>query len=184
MAPEVWLLIWICVTTTNPGCMKWDGATEKVTLFKSEAECVSYATKIVHKVHTSFHFDLEYICRKGVPPEPFTPNSRPQFQTETLLLNEDGNVRRFNERNMKWLITSVAVLVVSSGLTHSVLAKSRDGQCTGILHQDKTGLKFGGGDEGICIIKKDDESRILSACTVGRYCMVKGQVDPCKDSGE
>jgi hypothetical protein len=85
---------------------------------------------------------------------------------------------------MKWLIASVAVLVVSSGLTHSVLAEPQDGQCTGILHQDKTGLKFGGGDEGICIIKKEDESRILSACTVGRYCRVKGQVDPCRDSGE
>jgi|SRR5580704_4306332 hypothetical protein len=85
---------------------------------------------------------------------------------------------------MKWLIASVAVLVVGSGLTHSVLAEPQDGQCAGILHQDKTGLKFGGGDEGICIIKKEDETRILSACTVGRYCRVKGQVDPCKDSGE
>jgi hypothetical protein len=35
---------------------------------------------------------------------------------------------------MKWLIASVAVLVVSAGLTHSVLAEPQDGQCTGILH--------------------------------------------------
>ena len=74
MGQAVWLLIWYCVTTTNSACMKWDRADEKlVTSFNSEAECVSYATKIVHKVHTSFHFDLEYICRKGVPPEPYRP---------------------------------------------------------------------------------------------------------------
>jgi len=54
--------------------MKWDGATEKlVNSFNSETECVTHATKIVHKVHTSFHFDLEYICRKGVPPEQYRP---------------------------------------------------------------------------------------------------------------
>jgi hypothetical protein len=95
-----------------------------------------------------------------------------------------NNVAQFSERNMKWLFTSVGALVVSSGLAQAVLAEPQEGQCTGILHRDKTGLKFGGGDEGICIIKKDDESRILTACTVGRYCMVIGQVDPCTDSGE
>jgi hypothetical protein len=74
MGPEAWLLIWYCVTIANPACMKWDGATEKlVNSFNSETECVSHATKIVHKVHTSFHFDLEYICRKGVPPEQYRP---------------------------------------------------------------------------------------------------------------
>lgn len=60
MAPEAWLLTWFCVTTMNPACMKWDGVTEQVvTSFNSEAECVSYATKIARKVHTSFNFDLK-----------------------------------------------------------------------------------------------------------------------------
>ena len=72
MGPEAWLLTWYCATIMNPACMKWDGATEKlVTSFNSEAGCVSYATKIARKVHTSFKFDLEYVCRKGVPPEPY-----------------------------------------------------------------------------------------------------------------
>ena len=69
-----WILMWYCITTTSPACMKWDGATEKsVFLFNSEAECVSYATKIVSKVETSFHFRLGYNCRKGVPPDPYRP---------------------------------------------------------------------------------------------------------------
>ena len=88
MGAETWLLVWYCVTIANPACKKWDGATENlVASFSSEADCVSYAKMIARKVHTSLHFDLEYICRKGVPPEPYTPNRRPSLQTDTLLLN-------------------------------------------------------------------------------------------------
>ena len=84
MGAETWLLIWYCVTTTNPACKKWDGTTENVvTSFSSEVDCVSYAKKIARKVHTSLHFDLQYICRKGRPPEPYSPNRGPSFQTET-----------------------------------------------------------------------------------------------------
>ena len=95
MGAETWLLIWYCVTITNPACKKWDGATEDLVTFSSEADCVSYAKKIARKVHTSLHFDLEYVCRKGVPPEPYTPNRRPSFQTETLLWNDDGKSPNF-----------------------------------------------------------------------------------------
>ena len=74
VAPEAWLLTWFCVTIMNPSCMKWDGVTEQaVTSFNSEVECASYATKIARKVHTSFNFDLKYVCRKGVRPEPYRP---------------------------------------------------------------------------------------------------------------
>jgi hypothetical protein len=94
---EAWLLLWYCVTTTNPACMKWDGTTESlVTSFSSETECDSYARKFALKVHSSLHFDLEYFCRKGVPPEPYAPNRPPSFQTDTLLLKEDGNVRQIS----------------------------------------------------------------------------------------
>jgi hypothetical protein len=66
--------MWYCVTTMNPSCLKWDGVTEQVvTSFNSEAECGSYAKKIATKVHASFHFDLKYVCRKGVRPEPYRP---------------------------------------------------------------------------------------------------------------
>jgi hypothetical protein len=88
---EAWLLLWYCVTITNPACMKWDGAFENLISFKSEAECVSYGTKLASKVHKSFNFKLEYICRKGVPLEPYSPNPRPSFQTETY-----GAAKRMN----------------------------------------------------------------------------------------
>ena len=99
MGQEAWLLLWYCVTTTNLDCMKWDGTTEQsVTSFNSEAECASYAKKIERKVHSSLHFDLEYICRKGVSPEPYAPNRRPSFQTDTQLMIEDGNFRPISEQ--------------------------------------------------------------------------------------
>ena len=63
--------------------MKWDGAFEDLVSFKSEAECVSHGTKIAAKVHKSFNFKLEYICRKGTPLEPDSPNRRLSFQSET-----------------------------------------------------------------------------------------------------
>lgn len=109
MGQEVWLLLWYCVTTTNPACMKWDRTAEAVTSFNSEAECASYAKKTARKVHSSLHFDLEYFCRKGVPPEPYTPNRRPSFQTETLLLKEDGNVCPISERHLSRFETRDAV---------------------------------------------------------------------------
>ena len=52
MGQEVWLLLWYCVTTTNPACMKWDTTAEAVTSFNSEAECASYAKKTARKVHS------------------------------------------------------------------------------------------------------------------------------------
>jgi hypothetical protein len=94
--------MWYCVTITNPACKEWDGATEKlVASFSSEADCVAYAKKIARKVHTSLHFDLEYVCRKGVPPEPYAPGRRPSFQTETLLPNEDGKLTNIKAISIK-----------------------------------------------------------------------------------
>jgi hypothetical protein len=66
--------------------MKWDGTFENLISFKSEAHCVSHGTKVANKIHNSFHFKLEYICRKGVPLEPDKPETsipRPSFQSET-----------------------------------------------------------------------------------------------------
>jgi hypothetical protein len=66
--------------------MKWDGAFDNLVSFRSEPECVSHGTKVANKFHNSFHFNLEYICRKGVPLEPDKPDTsirRPSFQSET-----------------------------------------------------------------------------------------------------
>jgi hypothetical protein len=61
------------------------------------------------------------------------------------------------------------------------------GTCFGILHRDQAGLHFGGSqgeDEGICVIGKSDEERVLAVCTIGHYCEIKGTTRECKDSGE
>ena len=42
----------------------------KYALLKAFGVGLLYAKKIASKVHTSFHFDLDHICGKGVPPEP------------------------------------------------------------------------------------------------------------------
>jgi hypothetical protein len=72
-----------------------------------------------------------------------------------------------------------------------VEARSRSGSdagtCFGILHRDQAGLHFGGSqgeDEGICVVGKSDEERVLAVCTIGHYCEIKGATHECKDSGE
>jgi hypothetical protein len=60
-------------------------------------------------------------------------------------------------------------------------------KCTGILHRDRDGLRFGGANgegEGICVIRKSEERKVLARCSVGHHCIVKGLIDSCKDSGE
>jgi hypothetical protein len=57
----------------------------------------------------------------------------------------------------------------------------------GILHKDRDGLRFGGGKgegEGICVINKSEESKVLAACSPGQFCKVKGVIEDCKDSGK
>lgn len=60
-------------------------------------------------------------------------------------------------------------------------------KCSGVLHKDQDGLHFGGArgeGEGICVIRKSDQDKILAVCRVGRYCEVAGTIEDCKDSGE
>jgi hypothetical protein len=60
-------------------------------------------------------------------------------------------------------------------------------ECSGILHKDRNGLRFGGGrgeSEGICIINNSEESKVLATCSPGQFCKVKGVMKDCKDSGE
>jgi hypothetical protein len=61
------------------------------------------------------------------------------------------------------------------------------GECSGVLHEDQNGLHFGGGDqedEGICVISKSQESKVLAICSAGEFCKVRGNVRDCKDPGE
>lgn len=66
-------------------------------------------------------------------------------------------------------------------------SQSESPSCSGILHQSNGELHFGGSvgeDEGICVIAKSEESKVLGICTIGQFCKVSGTVSDCKDSGE
>lgn len=75
-------------------------------------------------------------------------------------------------------------LVSNFDLVH---AEPQLGECSGILHADRDSIILGGGEgegEGICIINKSQQTKVLSKCRIGQFCRVKGVVDDCKDFGE
>ncbi len=60
-------------------------------------------------------------------------------------------------------------------------------QCSGVLHRENSDLRFGGAageGEGICVINKIEETKVLAICSVGRRCRVKGTTALCDGSGE
>jgi hypothetical protein len=84
----------------------------------------------------------------------------------------------------KFLIATAAILVINPVVATRAQVQQ---ECVGILHKDRDGLRFGGGKgegEGICVINKSEESKVLAACSPGRYCKVIGVIEDCKDSGE
>jgi hypothetical protein len=84
-------------------------------------------------------------------------------------------------------IILVVLIAGYFGYADTAAAEPQAYQCAGILHKDQNGISFGGGkgeDEGICVINKSEEKKVLAICSVGHYCKVRGQVDLCKDSGE
>jgi hypothetical protein len=78
--------------------------------------------------------------------------------------------------------------VIGSGAISAFQVRAQTEQeCSGILHKDRDGLRFGGGKgegEGICVINKSEEGKVLATCSPGRYCKVMGVMEDCKDSGE
>jgi hypothetical protein len=66
-------------------------------------------------------------------------------------------------------------------------AQAKVDTCEGILHRDQYGIEFGGAHgegEGICVVNKSQEQKVLEVCSVEHYCNVRGLVSDCKDSGE
>jgi hypothetical protein len=77
------------------------------------------------------------------------------------------------------------VLIVSEHEISS--ARPQPDKCSGILHKDKYGLRFGGDNkegEDICLVNQSDEQKVLAICAIGQFCEINGLVDYCKDSGE
>ncbi len=86
-------------------------------------------------------------------------------------------------------ISIVCLMTVASATAAEARSRStpEPGKCFGILHQDQFGLHFGGSrgeGEGICVIRKSDQDRVLAICRVGRYCEVTGTIRECRGSGE
>ena len=82
---------------------------------------------------------------------------------------------------------SLGFLAISTLIVRPVFAEPIQSQCFGVLHHSKGDLIIGGGrgeGEGICIISKGENEKVLRTCRIGRRCFVKGSVDYCKDSGE
>jgi len=60
-------------------------------------------------------------------------------------------------------------------------------ECSGVLHKDRNGLRFGGREgegEGICLISKSQVRKVLGTCIPDHFCMVKGVMKICEDGGQ
>lgn len=83
------------------------------------------------------------------------------------------------------LRASIAALATITNVTFAQAGSPS--KCSGVLHHDQFGLHFGGArgeGEGICVIRKSNQDKILAVCRVGHYCEVTGTIEDCKDSGE
>jgi hypothetical protein len=85
---------------------------------------------------------------------------------------------------MKTLMLAVPSLAATAFLfATSARAKTLD-QCWGVLSRSQGDLVLTRlNDEGLCIVGKADESRVLHNCALGRGCVITGVVDFCKDQG-
>jgi hypothetical protein len=66
-------------------------------------------------------------------------------------------------------------------------APARAGECSGILHNEKGSLEFGGrpGEtEAICVVADSEQKKVMSTCSAGQFCRVNGLTAPCRESGE
>jgi len=86
-------------------------------------------------------------------------------------------------------LLAIAVMTFFAALPapRSSRAEGQLGVCEGTLHENRDGLRIGGGageGEGICLVGKADMARVLAVCTLGHHCRIKGQMSDCKDTGE
>ena len=73
------------------------------------------------------------------------------------------------------------------GLTYVAVAASPQAECHGILHRDRGYIRFGGNPgegEGVCVVSRSEQARVLQKCLEGAFCRVHGVAGPCRDSGE
>jgi hypothetical protein len=91
----------------------------------------------------------------------------------------------FEGQGMNVKIAMVILSVLASFAVSS--AEAQAGECSGILHQEKGSLEFGGRpgeSEGLCVVARSEWRKILATCAVGQFCRVSGITAPCRGSGE
>jgi hypothetical protein len=93
----------------------------------------------------------------------------------------------------KLLIAVVFALSITNAFAapHNIDDMATTHQCSGTL--SRSDAQRGNGDnlalsnpdnEGICIIAKADEPKVLRGCAVGQFCVVTGSIKLCEDAGE
>lgn len=73
------------------------------------------------------------------------------------------------------------------GTAHPASAASTRRECHGILHWEHGSVQFGGGageGEGICVVARSEQRKVLKRCSTGVFCRVRGAIRSCQDSGE
>jgi hypothetical protein len=88
---------------------------------------------------------------------------------------------------MGWKLAAPVLVSVFLLSSWAAGAESWNGECVGKLHRDSSGLLIGGGageDEGICLIKDAEATKVLAVCAVEQHCRVRGRIRLCKDVGE
>src|SRR6266849_1929835 len=83
----------------------------------------------------------------------------------------------------KYAIAAAVVAALGSTAT-TAEAKTLD-RCSGVLSRAQGDLVLTNPKkEGICIVGRADESRVLHDCALGHRCVIVGVVDLCTDQGE
>ena len=77
--------------------------------------------------------------------------------------SKKGNLEVSIKRN----IIAATIIFVLIFASWSSYAQRQPSECAGVLHKDRYGLRIGGGvgeDEGICLINKAEENKVLAIC--------------------
>jgi hypothetical protein len=85
MLTEIWNITFVCLTLSNPACMKMDGlwgccfergSVEYAFKYRNEERCVSAAEWTAEQMWNEHKVKLEYYCDKVATWEPYVPTRR------------------------------------------------------------------------------------------------------------
>jgi hypothetical protein len=102
---EIWNITLVCLTLSNPACVKMDGlwgcchdrsSVEYAFKYLSEERCVSAAEYYAELMWNEHRAKLEYYCDKVKTWEPFVPTRRyrtprPPMPKNDVCVDDDNN---------------------------------------------------------------------------------------------